>query len=143
MQIDFLQQRSTLRGIVDELLNDHAALIAASEAKSNRDQEIGNGTSTVRANDHSGTTPSAGHEHASDGRQMNGAKNSQEPGIRKGVRPGSFIDLLVRGSMKGTGQNFTSNQKAQQVSLWLTVLTSPKILFSQLLTLYQDASASV
>ena len=47
---------------------------------------------------------------------LNDGKLTHVPEIRKGVQPGSFIDLLVRGSMRDTGELFTHNEKAQQAS---------------------------
>ena len=47
------------------------------------------------------------------GKSLDSSK--QVPEIRKGVKPGSFIDLLVKGGARATGKQFTDNEKSQQV----------------------------
>ena len=58
----------------------------------------------------------------SDGGQMAGERAGAMPGlregtleVRKGVAPGSFIDLLMRSKDRTTGQGFTDLEIANQV----------------------------
>lgn len=124
MQTDFVESRATLRKVVDELIDDHAASVSA------------NGTSPSITTTHPAeeritvsqplaNTSGGNEDYMQNGHSVENENESSVPSkqvndphiIRKGVKPGSFIDLLVRGSMKGTGESFTANQKAQQVSL--------------------------
>ena len=68
-------------------------------------------TSTLNVTDESPKADSSSRKPVSN------AKVKHVPGIKKGVQPGSFIDLLVRGSMRDTGELFTYNEKAQQARL--------------------------
>lgn len=45
------------------------------------------------------------------------AKGKADPGHRKGVAPGSFIDLLVTAADRTTGRAFTDGEIAAQVRL--------------------------
>ena len=68
-------------------------------------------TSTLNVTDEGPKADSSGRKPVSN------AKVKHVPGIKKGVQPGSFIDLLVRGSMRDTGELFIYNEKAQQARL--------------------------
>lgn len=117
VQVKFLSSKAYLRDIVDGLFRDHQASLELQQG--------------APARDHSSSGPDAFFSQSANLSQSANAKSAateQEnmsnrlvrnsemaPAIRKGVKPGSFIDLLVRESMKGTGESFTANQKAQQV----------------------------
>ena len=46
-----------------------------------------------------------------------GAHQGSVPAMRAGVQPGSFIDLLVTGNDRATGEGFTDSVLAQQVAV--------------------------
>lgn len=121
MQVTFLRSRKTLRNIVDRMLKDHHEALTLSQ----NSKENGHGQENLPQNTASVSQSNGVHHHQNGHSVTNGHSNiyigdvndksSPVPVIRKGVKPGSFIDLLVRGSMRGTGEQFTDNQKAQQV----------------------------
>ena len=77
-------------------------------------------SNNLKEEQHSGKVGTNGLTEPDSSREREANGNSHVPEIRKGVKPGSFIDLLVRGSMRETGDQFTRNEKAQQVGSWLS-----------------------
>lgn len=101
MQSNFLGSRARLRDLVNELFREHQVSLEHQQSHLTKDH------------------PANGRDIPDSLLQKASAPVNElgeaVPEIRKGVKPGSFIDLLVRGSMKGSGESFTDNQKAQQV----------------------------
>ena len=82
MKVKYLKARQDFRDVVQDVLDDHTASLAANQ--SNGHSEPRNGVPSVKS---------------------------------RGVESGSFVDLLVQGGAKESGEEFSSNVKAQQV-LW-------------------------
>lgn len=108
---------------MDELMEEHQASMSAIIEQKKILQEQDTKTSLANAAVNAVNGPSSangvqkhGQENGASGKDCSQETSKDGLEIRKGVEPGSFIDLLVRGSMRGTGESFTQNQKAQQVS---------------------------
>ena len=85
-----MQSRDTINKVIAQLFADHRAALASGQA-----EKAPNGVAHV-AN---------GHGHA--------VKDADK--LRKGVLPGSFIDLLLKGADRRTGEAFSDSVMAQQV----------------------------
>lgn len=107
-QAGYIKSRKDVQLVVKELFDQHIdAIKSQKEETSSRKENVAPSNLISREG-------------------MNGEKESQKsyiPAIRKGVKPGSFLDLLVRGNVKGSGEDFSENAKHQQVSLLLNSLT--------------------
>lgn len=93
VQKKYVKSRTDFRNIVNSLLEEHEA---ATEAN------------LTETNGHAGSNQSGSKQSS-----MSGAKTVPE--VRRGVKPGSFLDLLVQGGIRRKGSSFSHSIKAQQV----------------------------
>ena len=86
-----MEARMTTGEMAEQLIREHMASI---EAKAN--------------NAHQTTPGSDTHDHSA-------GDHAQAQGLSKGVAAGSFVDLLVKGRDRATGQAFSDAVLGQQV----------------------------
>lgn len=91
MQRTLIESRTAIVETVEGLIAEHRAALKDSPASARQPStpEV-----HIRAEAHQGAVPA----------------------IRTGVQPGSFIDLLVKGNDRATGEGFTDSVMAQQVA---------------------------
>lgn len=102
-----------MREIVGRLMAEHEAEVNTESRSHLLADELGKPTSQNA--DASNRLNGRGNSsnHADGGKPLGSSK--RVPEIRKGVKPGSFIDLLVKGGARSTGRQFTKNEKSEQV----------------------------
>ena len=113
VQRRFLDTRKQLQEIVGRLMAEHEAVVDTESRSHPLADELGKPTG--QNSEASGRLNGQGNNsnHADGGKPLEFSK--RVPEIRKGVKPGSFIDLLVKGDARTTGRQFTKNEKSEQV----------------------------
>ena len=98
LQVRMIDSRTEIEGVVDDLVNEHIDKLntAAASKKLNEAPDI----------------------HLSADGSANG-KHPQPASLRRGVAPGSFVDLLVTKGNRETGEKFSSECITQQVCWWI------------------------